>query len=313
MSLYSGPGRRRVLPPLVFGVGVLWHLLRHGRRYDVVHMASFPYFSLLAAAAARRAGRYRLVVDWFEVWTRAYWRDYLGRLGGYVGWLIQRLCARMPQHAFCFSRLHASRLRDEGFAGDVTILAGVYDGPLDARPVYEPEPLVVFAGRHIPEKRVPAIVPAIARRPRSRAQHPRARSWATGLTGRRCWRWSRSSASTDAVEVPGFVATETVEERLSAALCMVLPVAAGGLWARRNRGRRARHPERGGSGSGQRGGRARGGRRQRRDRPVGLARRTWRPRSSAFSEGGFQLRHSTADWFAANAPRLSRRGARSRL
>ena len=32
--------------------GVLWHLLRHGRRYDVVHTASFPYFSLLAAAAA---------------------------------------------------------------------------------------------------------------------------------------------------------------------------------------------------------------------------------------------------------------------
>ena len=35
------------------GPGVLWHLLRHGRRYDVVHTCSFPYFSLLAAAAAR--------------------------------------------------------------------------------------------------------------------------------------------------------------------------------------------------------------------------------------------------------------------
>ena len=31
MRLYSGPGRRRLLPPLVFGAGVLWHLLRHGR------------------------------------------------------------------------------------------------------------------------------------------------------------------------------------------------------------------------------------------------------------------------------------------
>ena len=47
------------LPPLVFGLGVFWHLLRHGRRYDVVHTASFPYFSLLAAGALRPLGRYR--------------------------------------------------------------------------------------------------------------------------------------------------------------------------------------------------------------------------------------------------------------
>ena len=61
MALYTDGGRRRILPPLVFGLGVLLHLLRHGRRYDVVHTCSFPYFSLLAAAllrplAALRAG-----------------------------------------------------------------------------------------------------------------------------------------------------------------------------------------------------------------------------------------------------------------
>ena len=55
MELYATGGRRRVLPPLVFGAGVLWHLLRHGGRYDVVHTASFPYFSLLAAAAGAAA------------------------------------------------------------------------------------------------------------------------------------------------------------------------------------------------------------------------------------------------------------------
>ena len=50
MDLYTGSGRRRLLPPIVFGLGVLAHLLRRGGRYDVVHTASFPYFSLLAAA-----------------------------------------------------------------------------------------------------------------------------------------------------------------------------------------------------------------------------------------------------------------------
>ena len=63
MALYGDAGHRRIAPPLVFGAGVLWHLLRHGRRYDVVHTAAFPYFSLLAAALVRPLRRFRLVVD----------------------------------------------------------------------------------------------------------------------------------------------------------------------------------------------------------------------------------------------------------
>src|SRR4029077_14221394 len=85
MSLYTEDGRRRIGPPLVFGLGVLWHLLRRGRRYDVVHACAFPYFSLLAAAIARPAGSYGLTVDWFEVRSRAYWHEYLGGVGGRVG------------------------------------------------------------------------------------------------------------------------------------------------------------------------------------------------------------------------------------
>jgi glycosyltransferase involved in cell wall biosynthesis len=128
MALYTG-GRRRILPPLLFGAGVLWHLLRHGRSYDVVHTCAFPYFSLLAAALARPLGRYGLVVDWFEVWSRQYWRSYLGGVGGRIGELVQRLCALVPQRAFCFSQLHAKRLGELGLRGPVTVLRGLYRGP----------------------------------------------------------------------------------------------------------------------------------------------------------------------------------------
>src|SRR6476469_811866 len=105
MRLYREAGQRRIAPPLAFGAGVLWHLARHGRAYDVVHTASFPYFSLLAAALARRLHGFRLVVDWHELWSREYWREYLGELGGRVGWAVQGACLRVPQHAFCFSQL----------------------------------------------------------------------------------------------------------------------------------------------------------------------------------------------------------------
>ena len=162
MALYTEEGRRRIAPPLVFGLGVLWHLLRRGRRYEVVHTCSFPYFSLLAAAAARPRGGYGLVVDWHEVWSRAYWREYLGGLGGTVGYAVQLLCARLPQRAFCFSQLHARRLRAEGLRGEPTVLEGEYAGSLDAPTARAAEPVVVFAGRLIPEKQAPLAVAAFA-------------------------------------------------------------------------------------------------------------------------------------------------------
>jgi glycosyltransferase involved in cell wall biosynthesis len=222
MALYAGPGRRRVLPPLVFGVGVLWHLLRHGHRYHVVHTASFPYFSLLAAAFARLPRRYRLVVDWHEVWTRDYWREYLGRCAGNVGWLVQLLCTRVRQRAFCFSRLHAARLRDEGLRGEVTVLPGEYAGPVDPLPVRGAEPLVVFAGRHIPEKRVTAIPGAVAY---ARQYIPELRAVIVGDGPERrevAQRVARLHID-DVVEVPGFVDSAALDELLSRALCMVLP------------------------------------------------------------------------------------------
>ncbi|MGA2166177.1 MAG: glycosyltransferase [Solirubrobacteraceae bacterium] len=162
LALYTADGRRRIAPPLVFGLGVLWHLLRNGRRHQVLHTCSFPYFSLLAAAAARPLGRYELVVDWHEVWSRAYWREYLGGAGGAVGYAVQLLCARLPQKAFCFSRLHARRLRAEGLRGEPTVLEGEYAGPLDTPTAHPAEPLVVFAGRLIPEKQAPLAVAAFA-------------------------------------------------------------------------------------------------------------------------------------------------------
>src|SRR4051794_7390348 len=127
VGLYTGP-RGRIAPPVVFGLGVLWHLLRHGRGYDVVHTASFPYFSLLAAGLVRRLRGYDLAVDWIEVWSREYWREYLGRLGGAVGQAVQRLCMRVPQRAFCFSRLQRDRLQAGGLHGTATIVDGLFDG-----------------------------------------------------------------------------------------------------------------------------------------------------------------------------------------
>jgi glycosyltransferase involved in cell wall biosynthesis len=222
MALYGANGNRRIVPPLVFGAGVLWHLLRHGRRYDVVHTCSFPYFSLLAAAAVRRAGRYAIVVDWFELWSVAYWREYLGAIGGRVGRAVQGACLRVRQRAFCFARMTAARLRADGLRGEVTVLEGMYESPPEPHPPAPAEPVVMFAGRHIREKRPAALVPAIAQ---ARRALPELRGEIFGDGPERPAVLAAIAAQglEGVVEAPGFVESERVEATLARALCMVLP------------------------------------------------------------------------------------------
>jgi glycosyltransferase involved in cell wall biosynthesis len=220
-----GSGRRRILPPLVFGAGVLWHLLRHGRRYDVVHTCAFPYFSLLASALARPLGRYGLVADWFEVWSRDYWRSYLGGLGGRAGELVQRLCALVPQRAFCFSRLHAKRLRELGLREPPAILRGLYasaTAPVSPADVRSADPLVLFAGRLIPEKRVTLGVEAVAL----------ARTRIAGLRGvfygdgpeREALRGAIAACDgASFIAAPGFVDADLLDADMRRALCVLLP------------------------------------------------------------------------------------------
>jgi glycosyltransferase involved in cell wall biosynthesis len=168
-GLYSSSGRRRIWPPIRFGIGVFWHLMRHGRSYDAVHSASFPFFSLLGAALALRLTRSkaRLVVDWWELWTLEYWQGYLGSLRGRIGAAIQGFCIPLPDWSFTFSRLVENRLLADRPGAPVERLTGAYTDESESNPVppsmdHSGPPLVVAAGRHIPEKQIPAIPPAIA-------------------------------------------------------------------------------------------------------------------------------------------------------
>lgn len=244
MGLYTQDGRRRVWPPIVFGLGVLWHLLRYGRRYDAVHTCSFPYFSLLAAALARPLGRYELAVDWFEVWSDAYWREYLGGIGGRLGAGIQRLCARLPQRAFCYSQLHTRRLREEGLRGEVTTLRGLYTpttAPMTDEAVHRAgeavpkadkaevtvvpaagEELVLFAGRMIPEKQAPLAVAAIAIA-RSRIAGLRGELLGDGPEREEVLRQIARRGLDEIVTAPGFAAAETVDTQMRRAMCLLAP------------------------------------------------------------------------------------------
>src|SRR2546425_3719434 len=63
MALYTGR-RRRILPTLRFGLGVLLHLARRRRAYDVVHLSAWPLFAALAAQLALVGTRTEIGLDW---------------------------------------------------------------------------------------------------------------------------------------------------------------------------------------------------------------------------------------------------------
>jgi glycosyltransferase involved in cell wall biosynthesis len=220
MDLYV-EGRRSISVQVRFGLGVFRYLLRHGRSYDVVQTPGL-HVSLLAVLAARCFRRFDLVVDWWEVWTREYWTEYLGGLAGRIGWIGQRLMARSRHRALCFSRLHARRLEELGHRGEITIVEGLSVLPVEPLEPLPAEPLVVFAGRHIPEKQAPAIVPAVALA-RERIPALRAEIFGDGPDRDEVLRLISEESLDGAVAAPGFAASETVRETMRRALCHLFP------------------------------------------------------------------------------------------
>jgi glycosyltransferase involved in cell wall biosynthesis len=214
-------GRRSIGAQLRFGFGVFRHLLRHGGRYEVVQTPAL-HLSLLAVLAARFFRRFSLVVDWFEVWTREYWLDYLGGAAGRFGWWGQRLSARAKHHALCFSRRHARRLEELGHSGEITILEGLLPPGMEAAAPAPAEPMVVFAGRLIPEKQATAVVPAVALA-RKRVPELRATIFGDGPEREAVQRLIDESGLGGAVRAPGFVAGELVEDAVRHALCLLFP------------------------------------------------------------------------------------------
>jgi glycosyltransferase involved in cell wall biosynthesis len=158
--LYTGSGRRAILPAVVFGVACV-KLLR--RRFDVIDCSGFPFFSLFTCRVVATVKRRPLLSTWHEVWGPRYWRGYLGPVGGRVGALVERLAVRLPDEIVAVSETTAARLRDElHHPRPIRVVPNGFD-PAAVR-VAAPAATtvdVVFAGRLIPDKNVDLLLRAL--------------------------------------------------------------------------------------------------------------------------------------------------------
>lgn len=227
--LYDEAGRRRIGEAVRYGIGVGRHLIAHRGAYDVVHLVGFPYFSVPAARVALLASRTRIFVDWPEVWTREYWREYLGPVTGLVGYAIQRLCVALTPWAFVFSDLHGERLAAQGLRSAPIRLSGPVGWPIETDPApAPPAPTVLFVGRMIPEKQVLLVPEAIAL---ARRTVPELRGVVLGDGPDRAALLDRLDrlGLAEVVEAPGFVEAARVRQALRSASCLLAPSVREGF------------------------------------------------------------------------------------
>lgn len=163
-EIHDAAGARRSLAAVAFAFALFRHFVRRRRSYDLVVVAALPVLNVFAVRMALLGTRTRLVVDWLEVWPARKWRAYAGALTGTVAWVLQAVASRFGDILTVNSTFTRDRLRRHRPAAD-PILLGLVDlvgeEPDASTTVPEP-PSVLFVGRHIADKRLVALPPAIA-------------------------------------------------------------------------------------------------------------------------------------------------------
>lgn len=159
LPLYRN-NRRSLRQALGFGFGCL-RLLRHD--FDVLETDHIPYLQVFVLRLVATLKRKPFIVTWHEVWSRAYWCQYLG-WAGWIAWLIERLAMRLPDEVIAASPQTAERLSETlPRHTQVTTVPNGIDLDL-IREVSAADEItdLVVVGRLIEHKRVDMLLDALA-------------------------------------------------------------------------------------------------------------------------------------------------------
>lgn len=225
LRLYDDRGVRRTPAALAFAWGLFRALRRKRRQYDVIVVSALPVLNVFAARVALWRSGTSIVVDYLEVWHRRQWVEYAGALTGTIAWALQRLAIAMTPIATCHSKLSADRLRAEGLRREALISPGLIS-PRDQEPVPSDAaspPFALYAGRHIPDKRVESLPAAVAH---ARTDVPDLRLVILGdgpSSDAVRAEVARQPSGDQWISMPGFVSEVDLAELMSTAACLVNP------------------------------------------------------------------------------------------
>ncbi|MFE6257024.1 glycosyltransferase family 4 protein [Agromyces sp. NPDC057865] len=157
-------GTRKMSSAVAFAVALFRYFVRHRRDHDLVVVAALPVLNVFAVRLALLGTRTVVATDWLEIWTWRKWRAYSGALVGTVASVLQSLGVHVGRiqtvnSGFTRDRLRRYRRRADPIVLGLVDLVG--EGTDASGPTATP-PFALFVGRHIPDKRLEALPPALA-------------------------------------------------------------------------------------------------------------------------------------------------------
>ena len=224
-EIATADGTRTTGAALGFAAAVFRALVRRRRDYDLVLVSALPPLNVLAARLALLGSRVWLAADWLEVWPLRKWREYSGLLVGGLAWAVQSLGLRASDEATVNSRFTLERAHRGGLGARTGLVLGLLDlvpdapAPDDDPPAVDPG-LVLFAGRHIPDKRLPALPAALRVAARDR---PGVRLVVTGSGSETGALLAAAEEAGVAVDLRGRVTDAELETLMATAAVLVNP------------------------------------------------------------------------------------------
>jgi len=223
-------GTRKMSSAVAFAVALFRYFVRHRRDHDLVVVAALPVLNVFAVRLALLGTRTVVATDWLEIWTWQKWRTYSGALVGTVAFVLQSLGVHVGRiqtvnSGFTRDRLRRYRRRADPIVLGLVDLVG--EGTDAARPTATP-PFALFVGRHIPDKRLDALPPALAA---ARAEVPALEAVVAGSgseTGA-ARRAAEAAGVADAVRFAGRVPDAELERLMGDAAVLVNPSAREGF------------------------------------------------------------------------------------
>ncbi|TFD29207.1 glycosyltransferase family 4 protein [Cryobacterium lyxosi] len=162
-AIYDGTGTRTPTSAVKFAVALFRHFRAQRGAYDLVIVSALPVLNVFAVQLALAGSKAFVVTDWLEVWGWRQWRAYSGALMGTVASMLQFLAIRLGDLHTVNSDFTGSRIR--GYrqrATPVTLgLVDLVGTARDATTKRGDEPYLIFIGRHIADKRLIDLLPAL--------------------------------------------------------------------------------------------------------------------------------------------------------
>jgi len=117
---------------------------------EVIYSAQAPIFSVFTLHFFRPV-KYLLIVEWFEIWSKQYWKDYLGSIRGLIGFGMQKFATKLADLRVAFTS--RCQIQLGGLNSKNLLLPGIHMIPKNLGSLqYSERRDIIFLGRFVPDK-----------------------------------------------------------------------------------------------------------------------------------------------------------------